>query len=66
MSGVCAFDLLSHVQDALAAPEVDVGWCQVVQALAVSSVIVVVDEVGDAALQLARQVIVFEQDAALQ
>jgi hypothetical protein len=51
-----SLDLLSHVDDALATSEVNVGRREVVEALVVAAVIVVIDEVGDGTLQLTRQV----------
>jgi hypothetical protein len=60
------FDLASHGEDALATPEVDIGRRQIVQALVIAAVIVVLDKGGDSALQVTRQIIVLEQDAALE
>lgn len=54
-----AFDLLSFQQDGLTAPEVDVGWRQIAQALVISPVVVVIDEPADVGFQVARQVVVF-------
>jgi transposase len=48
----------------LASPEVDAGGRQVADALVISQVIVVGDEGRDLGFEIARQVIVFEQDAA--
>ena len=61
-----SFDLLSHVQNALAASEVDVGRREVVEAFVISVMIVVIDEGVDLVSQIAGQVIVFQQDAVLQ
>jgi hypothetical protein len=61
-----ALDLLSAVQDALAASKVDVGGCEVVEALVVAAMIVVFDEVSNGTFEIARQIIVFEQDPALE
>jgi hypothetical protein len=44
-------DLASHGEDALAAPEVDIGRRQIVQALMIAAVIVVLDKGGDSALR---------------
>ena len=49
-----AFDPFSFQQDGLAAPEVDVGRRQIVDALVVAQVIVVGDEVVNPGLKLAR------------
>ena len=61
-----SFDLLSHVQNVLTAAKVDVGRREVVEALMVAAMIVVVDEVCDCALQIAGEIVVFEEDPALQ
>ena len=46
----CQFlDLFPFSDDGLAAPEVDVGGCDVVQALVVALVVVVIDEGPDLA-----------------
>ena len=58
-------DLLSHLQDLGSAPVVDVGWGQVAEALVVPVVVVVIDESGDLAFQVAGQEVVFQQDAVL-
>src|SRR5215470_17279747 len=47
-------------------PEVDVGRCEVGDALVVSQMVVVGDEVADLGLELARQIVVLEQDAVLE
>ena len=60
------FDLLSHIQDFLAASEVHIGGREVVQALVIASVIVVVDEDGDRTFEITGQIIVFKQQTALQ
>jgi len=60
------FDLTSGVEDLVGSAEVHIGRCQVVQAFVVAVVIVVIDEGCDGALKIARQVIVLEQDAALE
>jgi hypothetical protein len=38
------FDSFSFGQDIRSAPEVDIGWCEIVQAFVVTAVIIVVDE----------------------
>ena len=48
------------------ASEVDVGGREVFQALVIALVVVVFDELADAGFKIARQVIVFQQDAVLQ
>src|SRR4030095_218769 len=61
-----SFDPFSFQKDGLAAPEVDVGRCQVGDALVVSQMVVVGDEVAYPGLELGRQIVVLEQDAILQ
>ena len=61
-----SFDPFSLQQDGLAAPEVDVGWGEIVEALVVAPVIVVLNEGGDLPVEIAGQEVVFEQDAVLQ
>jgi len=61
-----SFDPFPFDQNGLAPPEVDVGWRQVADALVISQVIVVGDEGRDLGFEIARQVIVFEQDAVLE
>ena len=60
------FDPFSLLQDLFAAPKVDVGGCQVLQAFMVSPVIVMADEPADLPLQIAGQDVVLQQDAVLQ
>ena len=57
-----AFDLLSLFQDLLIAPEVDIGGRQVAEALVVALVVVIVDEGGDLAFEIAWQEVVLQQD----
>ena len=54
------FDLTSHVEDALATSEVDIGRRQIVQALVIAAVIVVLDEGRDSAFEIAGQIVVLE------
>src|SRR5262245_66254432 len=61
-----SFDPFSFQEDGLAASEVDVGRCQVGDALVVSQMVVVGDEVADLGLELARQIVVLEQDAVVE
>ena len=49
-----AFDPFALEQDGLAASEVDVGRCEVLQALVVAAVIVVLDEAIDVRFEVAR------------
>lgn len=61
-----AFDPFSCLQDGLAASEVDVGWCEIAEALVVAPVVVMIDEGADPRFEGTRQEVVFEQDAVLQ
>ena len=61
-----AFDPFSFQQDGLTASEVDISRCQVADALVVTAMVVVGDEVADLLLKIARQVVVLEQDAVLE
>ena len=63
---VCRFDPLSFQQDGVASAEVGIGRCQVADGLVVTLVVVVIDEGIDLGLEIARQVVVLEQDAVLQ
>src|SRR5271170_4678512 len=61
-----SFNPFSFQEDGLAAPEVDVCRRQVCDALVVSLMVVVIDEVADLGLEIAGQIVVLEQDAVLQ
>ena len=61
-----AFDLLPFQQDGLSSPDIDVGGRKIVQALMVSAVIVIADEVLDLPFKIARQVVVLEQYSILE
>src|SRR5271169_7097670 len=61
-----SFDPFSFKQDGLAASEVDVGRGEISDALMVSPVIVVGDEVADPRFEVARQIVILQQDAVLQ
>src|SRR5260221_2230925 len=61
-----AFDPFSLQQNGLAPPEVDVGRGEIGDALVVSQVVVVADEVADLLFEIARQVVVLKQDAVLE
>ena len=54
-----SFDPFSLQQDGLAAPKIDVGGGEVVQALVVAPVMVVLDEGLDVGLKRTRQIVVF-------
>ena len=61
-----SFDPFSLFDDGLGPAEVGIGGRHIVQALVVALVIVVLDERFDLALEIARQEVVFEQDAVLE
>ena len=48
------------------APEVGVGGCDVANALMVTLVVVMIDEGADLVFEIARQVVVLQQDPVLQ
>src|SRR4051812_20619428 len=60
-----SLDPLSLQQNGLAAPEVDVGGREIVEALVIAPMIVVLDEGCDLGFEIAWQEVVFEQDAIL-
>ena len=61
-----SFDPFSFQQDGVASAEVNIGRCQVADGLVVTLVVVVIDEGIDLSLEIARQIVVLEQDAVLQ
>ena len=61
-----SFDLLPFQQNGLASPEVDIGRCQIVQALVMALMIVVRDEGLDLGFEITGQIVVLEQNAVLQ
>src|SRR3954454_22455039 len=61
-----SFDPLPFEQDRLPASKVDVGGGEVVEALVSARVIVVLHKGTHLRLQIARQVVVLEQDAVLE
>ena len=61
-----SLDPFSLQQDGVAAPEVDVGRGEVVEALVVSPMIVVFDEAGDPGFEVAQQEVVLQQNAVLR
>src|SRR3984893_10193586 len=66
-SGDClSFDRFSFDQNGLGPSEVDGGWRQIADAFVIAQVIVVKDEGLDVGFEIARQVIVFEQDTVLE
>jgi hypothetical protein len=61
-----AFDPFAFEEDGLGPSEVDVGRREIVQALVIAGMVVMVDEGGDLAFEIAGQVIMLEQDAVLE
>src|ERR1700731_3137161 len=61
-----SFDPFSFDQNGLAPSEVDVGWRQIADAFVIAQVIVVNNEGLDLGFEIAREVIVFEQDTVLE
>ena len=61
-----SFDPFPFDQNGLAPSEVDVGWRQIADAFVIAQVIVVNDEGLDLGFEIARQVIVLEQDTVLE
>src|ERR1700719_4931920 len=65
--GYClSFDPFPFDQNGLAPPEVDGSWRQIADALVIAQAIVVSDESPDLSFEIARQVIVLEQDTVLE
>jgi hypothetical protein len=66
-TGDClAFDALAFEEDGLGPSEVDVGRCEIAQALVIAGMVVMIDEGGDLAFEIAGQVIMVEEDAVLE
>lgn len=61
-----AFDLFSFQHDDVAAPEVDVGGCEIAKAIMVAAVVVMIDQRRDMLVEITRQEVAFQQDAVLQ
>src|ERR1700739_2401190 len=61
-----SFDPLSFGEDSGAAPAVDVGGGEIADALVISTVVVVFDESRNLSFQIARQKVVFQQDAVFE
>ncbi len=61
-----SFDAFSLDEVCLGPAEVDVGRGQIVDALMIADVVVVFDEGANLPFEIARQVVVVEQNAALQ
>ena len=61
-----SFDPFPFQQDGLAAPEVDIGGREVIQALVVAPVVVVLDEGAELGFEITGQIIVLQQDPVLE
>ena len=61
-----SFDPFPLFQNGFVASKVDVGGCDVVQALVVALMVIMIDEGSDLGFEIARQEVVFQQDAVLQ
>ena len=61
-----SFDPFALFENGFVTTEVDVGRCDVVDALMVALMIVVIDEGFDLGFQISGQEVVFQQDAVLQ
>ena len=61
-----SFDPFSLLQNGFVTAKVDVGGCDVVQALMVTLVVVVINEGFDLGFKIAGQEVVFQQDAVFQ
>jgi hypothetical protein len=61
-----AFDPFAFEEDGLSAPEVDVSRSEIAEALVIADMVVVLDEGGDLAFEIAGQVVVLKQDAILE
>ncbi len=62
LSDGVAFNPFAFEQDGLAAPEIDVGWGEIVEAFVVSTMIVILDEGRDLRLKVFLEDVVFQQD----
>jgi hypothetical protein len=60
------FDFFPSLDDGLIPSEVDVGGCDVTEAFVVSAIIVMAHEGVDLAFEVARQVVVLQQDPVFQ
>ena len=66
VTGLSGIDLLSAFEDGFGLAKVDVGGCQVSEALVVAAVVVMIDEVADGMLEGSKHAIIFQQDAVFQ
>ena len=61
-----ALDAFSFCEDRLGPAEADIGWCEVVDALMITDVIVVFDEGPYPAFEIIGQAVIVERYAVLQ
>ena len=61
-----SFDPFSLQQNGLAAAEVDVGRCEIAQALVIALMVVMIDERLDLGFEVCWEEVVVQQDAVLQ
>ena len=61
-----ALDPFAFEEDGLSAPEVDVSWGKIIEALVIGGMVVMRHEGRDLAFEVAGQVIVLKQDAVLE
>ena len=66
LSDGVSFDPFALKQDGVAASEVDVSRGEIVEALVVSAMVVVVDEIRDLGFEVFLEEVVFKQDAVLE
>ena len=66
LSDCLLLDALALEQDGLCSTEVDIGGCEIVQALVVPMLVVMLDEGVDLRFELTGKVVVLEQDAVLE
>ena len=60
------FDFSPFLDNGLVPAEVDVDGGEVAEAFVITVVVVALDEGADAGLKIARQIVVFQQDAVLE
>ena len=60
-----ALDPFAFEEDGLSAPEVDVSWGKIVEALVIAGMVVMSHESRDLTLEIAGQIIVLEQERSI-
>src|ERR1700724_4817971 len=61
-----ALDPFAFEEDGLSAPEVDVSWGKIVEALVIAGMVVMRHEGRDLSFEVTGQVVVLKQDAVLE